>query len=136
MSASSGAHSPGGGDIADQGPGGDPSAGAMEQSGEERPVVEGERASKAPRVAVVNYCENMDRFHADEVMVPEFTNDVLDSLQDYDFWMNLQMASMESTTMEFRRICGSPFMKMNQTWNPMPLKIWMQFVMPMNLIGC
>ena len=88
MSASSGANSDGGGDIGDQGPGGDPSAGAMEQSGEERPVVEGERASKAPRVAVVNYCENMDRFHADEVMVPEFTNDVLDSLQDYDlrFW--------------------------------------------------
>ena len=25
-----------------------------------------------------------DRFHADEVLIPEFPNDVLDNLQDYD----------------------------------------------------
>ena len=88
MSASSGGNSAGGGDIGNAGPGGDPTAGAMEQGGEDRPAAEGERASKAPRVAVVNYCENMDRFHADEVLVPEFTNDALDNLQDYDlqFW--------------------------------------------------
>ena len=88
MSTSSVDNFPAGGDIEDQGPGGDSGAGAMEQGGEERPAAEGERASKAPRVGVVNYCENMDRFHADEVLVPEFTNDALDNLQDYDlqFW--------------------------------------------------
>ena len=88
MSTSSVGNSPAGGDMEDPGPGGDSTAGAMEQGDDERPTAEGERASKAPRVAVVNYCENMDRFHADEVLVPEFTNDALDNLQDYDlqFW--------------------------------------------------
>ena len=88
MSTSSVDNFPAGGDIEDQGPGGDSGAGAMEQGGDERPAAEGERASKAPRVGVVNYCENMDRFHADEVLVPEFTNDAPDNLQDYDlqFW--------------------------------------------------
>ena len=66
------------------GAGGDAVVAPMELHVDERQAPEGERVSKAPRISVINHCESMDRFHADEVLVPEFPNDVLDNLQDYD----------------------------------------------------
>ena len=85
MSTSS--KSPVGGDdgpSGNDGAGGDAVAAPMELHVDERQAPEGERASKAPRISVINHCESMDRFHADEVLIPEFPNDVLDNLQDYD----------------------------------------------------
>ncbi|CAE7356568.1 unnamed protein product, partial [Symbiodinium pilosum] len=85
MSTSS--NNPVGGDdgpSGNDGAGGDAVAAPMELNVEDRQAPEGERANKAPRISVINHCESMDRFHADEVLVPEFPNDILDNLQDYD----------------------------------------------------